>query len=105
MGCQRMVIELERYEPSIVGRLDLTVHALRLNLGNRSSKLAEDRREALVNRKSTIEQAHTPIQIHIRRRTGVGPSAVLVEFAPAPLDKFFQASEIGGDGGAQSRPL
>src|SRR5271168_2507617 len=73
MGCQRMVIELEQYEPSIVGRLDLTVHALRVNLGNRSSKLAKDRRETLVNRKSTIEQAHTPIQIHIRRRTRVGP--------------------------------
>ena len=45
-----------------------------------------------------IEQAHTPIQIHIRRRTGIGPSAVLVEFAPAPRDEFFQASKFGGDG-------
>jgi hypothetical protein len=55
IGCQRMVIELEQYEPSIVGRLDLTVHALRVDLGNRSSKLAEDRRKTFVNRKSTIE--------------------------------------------------
>ena len=105
MGCQRMVIELQQYEPTIVGRLDLTVHALRVNLGNRSSKLAEDRRETLVNRKSTIEQAHTPIQIHIRRRTGDGPSAVLVEFAPAPRRKFFQASKIVGTGGTVETTL
>jgi hypothetical protein len=105
MGCQRMVIELEQYEPSIVGRLDLTVHALRVNLGNRSSKLPEDRRETLVNRKPTIEQAHTPIQIYMRRSTGDGPSAVLVEFAPAPRDKSFQASKIGGAGGTVETTL
>ena len=36
-----MVIELEQYEPSIVGRLDLAVHALRVNLGNRFKGLSE----------------------------------------------------------------
>jgi hypothetical protein len=58
-----------------------------------------------VNRKPTIEQAHTPIHIHIRRRAGYGPSAVLVEFAPAPLDKFFQASKIVGRGGTVETTL
>ena len=98
MARRRVVIELHHYEPSIVGRLDRHSNPFRVHLGNRSSKLAEDRRETLVNRKPIIEQAHTPIQIHIRGKTGDGPSAVFVEFAPAPRDKFLQARKSEGTG-------
>src|ERR1700730_6676113 len=90
----RIVVELEDDDPSNVRRADLCPHALRVKLGDRSSKFVEDRTEIGVNGEPSIEGADGPIQVMMGRFADKGPRPIMIELPPPMGNSLAQALKV-----------